>query len=85
MPVTDTDIQALKDLINQGFEKIDEQLKNLELGQARMEEKLNAVEKRLELQETRIGDQDKRFWTLIVGAFLALFGLLAKVAFFPKV
>jgi hypothetical protein len=75
--VTDADLKELKDLITNGFTK-------LEVNQARIEEKLNGIDKRLELVETRINTQTNWF----VGAFAALVGgllaLLGKFILFPN-
>jgi len=45
--VTENDIQQLKDLITSGFNK-------LEVNQARLEEKVNALDKRLDIIESRV-------------------------------
>ena len=76
----DQKIDKLDEKLSLKIEKLDEKVDEIKLVQGRNEEKLNGIDKRL---ETRVDDQDKRFWTLIIGAFLALFGLLAKMAFFP--
>ena len=81
---SDTDIEELKELINSQFN-------SLQIGQTRMEEQVRAIDKpldsidqRLDRLEGRLEKQDNRFWALVGGAFLALFGLLAKLAFFPN-
>lgn len=45
--VTENDIQQLKDLITSGFNK-------LEINQVRLEEKVNALDKRLDIIESRV-------------------------------
>jgi hypothetical protein len=74
--VADADLKELKDLITNGFTK-------LEVNQARIEERLNRIDKYLELVETRINTQTNWF----VGAFAALVGgllaLLGNLFFFP--
>ena len=72
----------------------------LEVGQARLEEKMNgmnqrfeAVDKRFEASDQRLDRiednlkrQDNRLWGFLVAFGIALLGLLAKYAFFmPKV
>ena len=79
----DQKIDKLDEKLSLKIEKLDEKVDEIKLVQGRNEEKLNGIDKRLDRLETRVDDQDKRFWTLIIGAFLALFGLLAKMAFFP--
>lgn len=76
-------IDKLEQKLDLKIEKLDEKVDEIKLLQGRNEEKLNGIDKRLDRLETHVDDQDKRFWTLIIGAFLALFGLLAKMAFFP--
>jgi flagellar capping protein FliD len=60
--------------------------------QARTEERFNTIDERFKSVETQLSEikgqlksQDTRIWSLAVGVVLALFGLLAKVAFFPDV
>jgi acetolactate synthase small subunit len=75
--VTDSDLREIKDLINGLDKKID-------VNQARTDEKLNAIEKRLELVKTRISAQTNWF----IGAFAALVGgllaFLGKFILFPN-
>ncbi|AFZ34301.1 hypothetical protein Sta7437_0707 [Stanieria cyanosphaera PCC 7437] len=49
-----------------------------------LSEKVDGIDKRVSLLETRVKDQDTRLWTFVVGIFLALFGLLAKMVFFSS-
>ena len=79
----DQKIDKLDEKLSLKIEKLDEKVEEINLAQGRNEEKLNGIDKRLDRLEIRVDEQDKRFWTLIIGAFLALFGLLAKMAFFP--
>ena len=78
----DQKLTKLDEKLTLKIEKLDGKVDEIKLAQGRNEEKLNGIDKRLDRLETRVDDQDKRFWTLIIGAFLALFGLLAKMAFF---
>ena len=85
------------DRVESAFEKIDRKLDvivadlvELKISQARMEERFNGVDQRLDTidhrldsVEERLKSQDNRIWGLIAGVVLALFGLLAKMAFFP--
>ena len=48
-----------------------------------IDQRFDAVDQRLESLEERFKSQDNRIWGLIAGVVLALFGLLAKMAFFP--
>ena len=74
----DQKIDKLDEKLSLKIEKLDEKVEQINVAQG----KLNGIDKRLDRLEIRVDDQDKRFWTLIIGAFLALFGLLAKMAFF---
>lgn len=63
---------------------------DLKIAQAKNDERFNSidqrfnnVEQRLDTFEDRIKTQDNRFWGIITGMFITLFGLLAKMAFFP--
>jgi hypothetical protein len=75
--VTDSDLQELKDLIS-GLDK------RIEVNQTRTDEKLDSIEKDLSELKKQTEKQDNRLWVLISGMFLALVGLLTKVAFFPN-
>jgi predicted nuclease with TOPRIM domain len=70
--------------IDSKIDKIDDRLKNIEVSQARLEEKFNSQEKIVtELK----GSQDKQIWALIVLAFTAVVSLLiglGKFIFFPN-
>lgn len=73
------------------LEQIDERLKNLEIGQARIEEKLNGVDKRLDDTNGRLIQIEGRVNTQ-ANWFLAIFGVLVaglltvvgKLGFFPN-
>jgi hypothetical protein len=75
--ITDSDLQELKDLINGLDKKID-------INQARIDERLNAIESNLSDLKKQTDKQDNRLWVLISGMFLALLGILTKFAFFPN-
>ncbi|MGB7413824.1 MAG: hypothetical protein WA902_06420 [Thermosynechococcaceae cyanobacterium] len=51
--------------------------------EATTDERFKSIDQRLGSLEDRFKTQDNRIWSLVVDIFLALFGLLAKVAFFP--
>ena len=58
--------------------------KKLDVHIAKTDEHFKAIDQRLESLEQNTKAQDNRLWTLIIGVVLALFGLLAKMAFFPS-
>ena len=67
----------LRELITAGFT-------DLKIGQARIEEKINGIDKRLELIENRVNNQTSWF----IGSFVALvgglLGILSKFVFFSN-
>jgi hypothetical protein len=81
--VTYSDLREIKDLINGIAQTVNGLNKKIDVNQARTDEKLNAIEKGLELVETRINAQTNWF----IGAFAALVGgllaLLGKFILFP--
>ncbi|MFM7190156.1 MAG: hypothetical protein ACKOX2_04970 [Microcystaceae cyanobacterium] len=74
--VTENDIQQLKDLITSGFNK-------LEVNQARLEEKVNALDKRLDIIESRVNGLTGWLIGILFVFVGGLLGLLGKIAFFP--
>jgi hypothetical protein len=89
-------MNRLRDLILGMDKKIDvfiaqniEQLKRIEQRidsvESNLTQKIDALDKKVDSIETRMNAQDTRIWSIVVGVVLALFGLLAKVAFFPDV
>jgi hypothetical protein len=77
MTVSTETEKELRELITAGFT-------DLKIGQARIEEKLNGIDKRLELIENRVNKQTSWF----IGSFVALvgglLGILSKFVFFPN-
>ncbi len=80
----ETDLKELLGEINSKLGKMEERLNNIEVSQARLEEKFGAQEKILtELKDS----QNKQIWALIVLAFAAVVSLvigLGKFIFFPN-
>ena len=80
----ETDLKEVLGEINSKLGKMDERLNNIEVSQARLEEKFGAQEKILtELKDS----QNKQIWALIVLAFTAVVSLvigLGKFIFFPN-
>jgi predicted nuclease with TOPRIM domain len=81
----DGKIDKYQDENRREFKSIDNRLKNIEVSQARLEEKNDAQEKILtELKESK----NKQIWTLIILAFTAIVSLvigLGKFIFYPNV
>lgn len=69
---TETDLKELKDLLNSNFTQlkaenaqISQQLRDLELGQVRIIEKLNSMEQKIELEVKRLDDRLDTYQTAI--------------------
>jgi chaperonin cofactor prefoldin len=60
--ILETDLKEVLTDISKQLEKIGDRLGRLETGQARIEEKLDSLDKRVEKLE---GSQNKQIWTLI--------------------
>lgn len=75
--VTENDLKELKDLITAGFNK-------LEVNQARLEEKITGLDKRMEIIESRINGLTGWLIGILFALVTGLLGLLGKVAFFPN-
>ena len=80
----ETDLKEVLGEINLKLGKIDDRLNNIEISQARLEEKFDAQEKIVtELK----GSQNKQILALIILAFTAVVSLiigLGKFIFFPN-
>ncbi|MGB5632983.1 MAG: hypothetical protein WBM44_02980 [Waterburya sp.] len=80
----ESDLKEVLGEINSKLGKIDDRLNNIEISQARLEEKFQAQEKIVtELK----GSQNKQIWALIILAFTAIVSLvigLGKFIFFPN-
>ena len=64
-------------------QRFDEMGKRFEARFDAIDQRFITMEKRQDNFEERSKSQDNRLWGLIAGVVLALFGLLAKMAFFP--
>jgi hypothetical protein len=77
-------LKSMIERIDRKLDTIATDLVGMKVSQAKIEGTLEGISKRLDSIETRSNAQDGRFWTLIVGVFLAIFTLIAKLAFFPQ-
>jgi uncharacterized coiled-coil protein SlyX len=71
--ITESDLQEIKDILIE-----------LKISQARMDEKLDAINVTLADVKKQADKQDNRLWVLISGMFLFIAGALTKYAFFPN-
>ena len=82
MSVIEVDIKEYLDKINQRLERIEQILHNeltgLKVGQARLEEKVDSVGKRLENQEFISRGVLVALIVTIIGGFAKLFGLIGN-------
>ncbi len=80
----ETDLKEVLGEINSKLGKMDEHLNNIEVSQARLEERFSAQEKIVaELKDS----QNKQIWALIILAFTPVISLvvgLSKFIFFPN-
>lgn len=85
--VTDNDLQELKDLINERFDKLDDQIQALDhrlsLYATKTDERLEAIKENLADLKKQSDKQDNRLWVLISAMFMALIGLLFKISLNP--
>ncbi len=85
--VTDNDLQELKDLINERFDKLDDQIQALDhrlsLYATMTDERLEAIKENLADLKKQSDKQDNRLWVLISAMFMALIGLLFKISLNP--
>lgn len=63
--------------------KHDERFNSIDQRFDAIDKRFEAVDKRFEAIEGNLKAQDTKIWGLVSGIVLALFGLLAKLAFFP--
>jgi tetrahydromethanopterin S-methyltransferase subunit G len=77
MPTIETELKDILAKIDGHLEKIDDRLGRLETGQARIEEKLDGLDKYVEKLD---GSQSKQVWTLIGIIGAAVIGVVIKYA-----
>jgi hypothetical protein len=70
--VTDSELKEIKDLIIE-----------VKINQARMDEKLEAINDNMAELRKQSGKQDTRLWILISAMFLALLGFVIKSSLNP--
>ena len=88
---TDTDLQQIRDLLLGLDKKVDHIDRNLEIFQARTDERFNSIDQRFSSLDQRMGSledrtkaQDSRLWTFVTALIVAALGIIAKLAFFPQ-
>lgn len=85
--VTENDLQELKDLINHRFDELDNNVQALDhrlsLYVTKTDERLEAIKENLADLKKQSDKQDNRLWVLISAMFMALIGLLFKIALNP--
>ena len=73
--IVETDLKEVLTEISKQLEKMSDRLGRLETGQARIEEKLDSLDKRVEKLE---GSQNRQIWTLIGIVETALVGTVIR-------
>jgi hypothetical protein len=88
---TDTDLQQIRDLLLGLDKKMDHVDRNLELFQARTDERFNSIDQRFSGLDQRLGSledrtkvQDNRLWTFVTALVVTALGIIAKLSFFPQ-
>ncbi|MFM7577479.1 MAG: hypothetical protein ACKO5Q_11155 [Microcystaceae cyanobacterium] len=85
--VTENDLQELKDLINHRFDELDNNVQALDhrlsLYVTKTDERVEAIKENLADLKKQSDKQDNRLWVLISAMFMALIGLLFKIALNP--
>ncbi len=87
-------MNAIETEIKEMLVKINADIQEIKISQARNEEKLNGIDRRLESfektvntrfgnLETQVNKQDNRFWTFVLLLGSSLVGVVTKLVFFP--
>ncbi|MGB7414677.1 MAG: hypothetical protein WA902_10750 [Thermosynechococcaceae cyanobacterium] len=90
----DQKLDTMTEKMDRKLDAIAADIVEVKISQTRTEERLDSLEASVSEFKTETANKfdnlrddikgtDNRLWTLIVGVVLALFGLLAKMAFFP--
>lgn len=79
----ESSVERLVDVVTAMDKKLDIHIAKTDERFKSIDQRFDALEKRMGSFEQNLKAQDNRLWTLIAGVVLALFGLLAKMAFFP--
>jgi hypothetical protein len=79
-------IDSVEARLTQRIDSVEAKLtQRIDSVEAKLTQRIDSLGKTVDGIETRMNAQDTRIWSLVVGVVLALFGLLAKLAFFPDV
>lgn len=79
-------IDAVETRLSQRIDAVEINLsQRIEAVDIKLTQRIDSLDKKVDGIEIRMNAQDTRIWSLVVGVVLALFGLLAKLAFFPDV
>lgn len=79
--IIETDLKDVLARIDSRLERIETDLTDIKISQARMEEKLDSLDDRVRNLE---GNQNKQIWALILAILGALITATIRFSFFPK-
>ncbi len=77
-------LESVIERIDRNLDTIVSALTEIKINVARIDERLNGMDKRLDTLEGRTTAQDTRLWGFITALIVVLTGLLAKQVFFPS-
>ncbi|BFM38914.1 hemolysin XhlA family protein [Synechocystis sp. LKSZ1] len=79
--IVETELKDVLAKIDSRLERIETDLTDIKISQARMEEKLDSLDDRVRNLE---GNQNKQIWALILAILGALITATIRFSFFPK-
>jgi hypothetical protein len=82
--VTESDIKELKDLINQRFDKLSEDITDIKVNLAKIETKTDGLEKRVDDINGRLNIMTIGFLSIVGVLVTGILGVVGKFAFFPN-
>lgn len=82
--VTEADIKELKDLINNRFDKLSEDITDIKVKLAKIESKTDGLEKRVDDLNGRLNIMTIGFLSIVGVLVTGILGIIGKIAFFPN-
>ncbi|MEM8722429.1 MAG: hypothetical protein AAGE84_24575 [Cyanobacteria bacterium P01_G01_bin.39] len=78
-PVIQTDIADILKQINQKLDRLSEDVTDLKVGQAKIEDKIEALDTKVEQLDKRIGNQEFTNRGVLIGLIVVILGGAAKL------
>jgi hypothetical protein len=82
--VTESDFKELKDLINNRFDKLSENITDIKVGLGKLESKAEGLEKRVDDINGRLNIMTIGFLSIVGVLVTAILGMFGKLVFFPN-